>query len=370
MIKKVLIIGNSVRNIACSARKAGYIVYALDCFGDVDMQKCAKKSQLLGNMSINELRHIVESFGDVDAIIPGSGFETLNLKNTLNNTSKITKDASDKSRLPDKLESLGIPHPRTESMDKADGLGFPLMIKPRTGSGGMRNIMVRNEAEMNNFINKNDDSHDFIAQEFIEGVPCSVSLISTGDNAVAVALNEQIIGAPWLTRIPFAYCGNITPFHTKSKEEMVQYANQIAIEFKLRGSNGVDFMLTDKGIKVLEINPRFQGSLDTVELSTGSNIFDAHIRSFDGELPEIRESRCFAAKTIIFAEKEFVITKDISDILIKCMNDGKAVDIPRTGLTMHPDEPVTTMLATAWTRKMVLDKVRQYSQLIKKRTEV
>ena len=86
MIKKVLIIGNSVRNIACSARKAGYIVYALDRFGDVDMQKCANKAQLLGNMSDDELQDMVESFGDVDAIILGPGFENLKLKNTLNNT--------------------------------------------------------------------------------------------------------------------------------------------------------------------------------------------------------------------------------------------------------------------------------------------
>ena len=179
---------------------------------------------------------------------------------------------------------------------------------------------------------------------------------------MVVALNEQLIGTPWLTRMPFAYCGNITPFHTKLKEKMVQYAKQIAVEFKLRGSNGVDFILTDKDILVIEINPRFQGSLDTVELSTGSNIFEAHIRSFDGELPEIRESECFAAKTIVFAEKEFVITKNISRTLLKYMNEGKAVDIPRPGLTMRKDEPVMTMLATARTRKMVLNKVMQYSQ--------
>ena len=163
--------------------------------------------------------------------------------------------------------------------------------------------------------------------------------------------------------MPFAYCGNITPFHTKFKEEMVQYAKQIAIEFKLLGSNGVDFMMTDKGVQVIEINPRFQGSLDTVELSTGVNIFDAHVRSFEGELPQLRESRCFAAKTIIFAEKELVITKEISDTLIKCMNKGRAADIPNQAITIQPDEPITTMLATARTRMTVLDKVRQSSRI-------
>ncbi|NJD52922.1 MAG: ATP-grasp domain-containing protein [Candidatus Methanoperedens sp.] len=367
MIRKVLIIGNSVRNIACSAKKAGYIVYALDLFGDVDMQKCANKAQLLENTS--ELKQMVESFGDVDAIITGSGFETLDLKNTLNNTPKIAGEAGDKSKLPEKLDSLGIPHPETKPIDKADELGFPLMIKPVVGSGGMRNILVRNEAGMNHFKDY-FDTHDFLAQEFIEGIPCSASLISTGDDAAVVALNEQLIGLPWLTGVPFAYCGNITPFHTKFKEEMMQYAEQIAVEFKLRGSNGVDFIVTDKGTQVIEINPRFQGSLDTVELSTGLNIFDAHVKSFEGELPEIRESRCFAAKAIIFAEKELMITKEISDILIKCMDKGGAADIPRQGLTIHPDEPVMTLLATSRTRMTVLDKIRQSCELIKRRTEV
>jgi len=128
-------------------------------------------------------------------------------------------------------------------------------------------------------------------------------LISTGDDAVVVAINEQLIGIPWLTRIPFAYCGNITPFHTKFKADMEQYALQIAMEFKLQGSNGVDFMLTNKGVQVIEINPRFQGSLDTVELSTGMSIFDAHIRSFDGELPELRGFQCFCCKDDYFCRK-------------------------------------------------------------------
>ena len=367
-VRKVLVVGNSVRNIACSARKAGYIVYALDRFGDVDTRKCANKTQILENIPFNELHKIVDSFGDFDAIIPGPGFEKMKLKNTLSTPLKIIEDASDKSKLPGKMNSMGIPHPRTESIEKSDGMGFPLMVKPKVGSGGMKNIIIRNETEMKDFQNRSD-SNDFIAQEFVEGIPCSASLISTGDDAVVVALNEQLIGTPWLTRIPFAYCGNITPFHTKFKADMEQYALQIAMEFKLQGSNGVDFMLTNKGVQVIEINPRFQGSLDTVELSTGMSIFDAHIRSFDGELPELRGFQCFAAKTIIFAEKELIISQDISDTLIENMNKGRAADIPARGVVVQPDEPITTMLSTARTRMTVMDKVRSSSLHIKRRTE-
>jgi predicted ATP-grasp superfamily ATP-dependent carboligase len=368
-VKKVIVIGNSVRNIACSARRAGYIVYALDRFGDVDMQKCAHMSQIIENMTDKELQRNIESFGSVDAVILGPGFEHLKFETALNNPEEIMEEAGNKSKLPKSLGSMGIAHPETESIDKADGMGFPLIIKPKSGSGGMKNIIVRNESEMNLF-RKRVDSHEFIAQEFVEGIPCSASVISTGDEAVVVAVNEQLIGIRRLTRLPFAYCGNVTPFETKFREEMEEYSKQIAIEFKLQGSNGVDFMMTDKGVKVIEINPRFQGSIDTVELSTGLNVFDAHIKSFSGELPELMGPRCFAAKNIIYTDKKLKINRDISDTLVKYMSKGKAVDIPRSGQEVHPDEPMTTILATARTRKMVQEKVSRSARYIKGKTEV
>jgi len=368
-VQKVIVIGNSVRNIACSARRAGYTVYALDRFGDVDMQKCASYAQIIENLDERELQINISSFGCADAVILGPGFEHLKFENALNNPEKTMEEAGNKSKLPQKLRMMGIPHPDTESVDKADGMGFPLMVKPKSGSGGMKNLIVRNEEELRIFRGQKN-SHEFIAQEFIMGIPCSASVISTGDEAVVISVNEQLIGFPWLTRLPFAYCGNVTPFETKFREKMEEYSKQIAIEFKLLGSNGVDFMVTDKGVEVIEINPRFQGSIDTVELSTGLNVFDAHIKSFSGELPELRESRCFAAKNIIYADKKLKINRDISNMLIKYMTKGNAADIPRPGLEIHPDEPVTTTLATASTRKMALYRATRIARSIKNKTEV
>jgi predicted ATP-grasp superfamily ATP-dependent carboligase len=363
-VKNVIVVGNSARSLACSARRAGYTVYALDRFGDVDMERCATKAQIIENMDENELQRNISSFGSADAIVLGPGFEHLKCENALNNPEEIMEEAGNKSKLPKKLGSMGIPHPVTDLVDRAECMRFPLMVKPISGSGGMKNIIVRNVEELNLF-RERKDSHEFIAQEFVEGIPCSSSVISTGDEAVVVAVNEQLIGVPWLTRLPFAYCGNITPFETKFREEIEEYSKQIAIEFKLQGSNGVDFMLTDKGVYVIEVNPRFQGSIDTVELSTGLNVFDAHIKSFSGELPELRGPRCFAAKNIIYVDKKLKINKNISDTLIKYMRKGKAADIPCPGLEVSPDEPVTTILATARTRKMVQEKVSRTAQYIK-----
>ncbi len=367
-IKKVLVIGKSVRNIACSARKAGYTVHALDRFGDVDLQKCANKSQILEDMPEAEIHNVDESFFDADAVILGPGFEHLKFENALNNSKETMEEAGNKSKLPKKLKSMDIPHPETCSLDRSIDMVFPLILKPKSGSGGMKNIIVRDDTEMNIFRERND-SGEFVAQEFINGIPCSVSLICTGDEAAVVALNEQLIGIPWLTRLPFAYCGNITPFQTKFKEKMEQYAKQIANEFKLKGSNGVDFMLNDEGIKVLEVNPRFQGSIDTIELAFDFNVFDAHVRSFFGELPEPHIAKCFAAKNIIYADRELVIEKTLSDALIKCMKKGQAADIPCQGIKVLADEPITTVLATERNRETVLETVSKYAGFIKSKTE-
>lgn len=361
-IKNILVVANSARSIVCSAKKAGYTVFAIDRFGDVDTQKCADKSLFIGNA--DQLYEMAESLGMVDAVILGPGYENLKFKNTLNNPAIIMEKAGDKSKLPGKLERMGIPHPETVPVNRAQNIGFPLMLKPKLGSGGMRNMVVRNEEELASFQDKHD-ADTFIAQEFVEGIPCSASLISTGDEAVVVALNEQLIGIPWLTRLPFAYCGNITPFLTDFRNEMIQYSEQIALEFGLTGSNGVDFIQTEQGIVVIEVNPRFQGSLDTIEMSTGLNILDAHIRSFAGELPELKEPECFAAKTIMYANEKITIDQKISDALLKCMNMERAADIPRTGAIIQPDEPVTSVLATAKTRGAVLEKVRATSGCIK-----
>ncbi len=365
---RVLVIANSARSMVCSAKKAGCIVYALDRFGDADMRRCADKARLIVRSQENRLHELADSFGEVDAVILGPGFENLKFGNALINRPDVIEEAGNKSKLPEKLKSMGIPHPETESIKRAGSLGFPLMIKPKLGSGGMRNIVVRNEEELTLF-QEREDASEFIAQEFVEGIPCSASLISTGNEVVVVALNEQLIGLPWLTRLPFAYCGNITPFHTKFDNEMAEYAEQIALEFKLMGSNGIDFILTEKGATVIEVNPRFQGSLDTIELATGMNIFDAHIKSFGGELQRTTKPVCFAAKAIVYANKQVVIDRRISEMLKKCMDTESAADIPQHGAMIQPDEPITTMLATAEARSLVLKKVRASSLRIKDMTE-
>ena len=87
------------------------------------------------------------------------------------------------------------------------------------------------------------------------------------------------------------------------------------------------------------MNPRFQGSLDTVELSTGLNLnlVDASMKAVKGEgdlLAERVEAKRYAAKTIVFAKQEGIVMGNLD-------REG-IVDIPERGRIIKRGEPIAT----------------------------
>ncbi len=186
-------------------------------------------------------------------------------------------------------------------------------------------------------------------------------MLSTKNEALSVAVNEQLIGISWLSRLPFAYCGNVTPFRTDQAEEMEALAEELVLEFKLLGSNGVDFLVTERGPIVLEINPRFQGSLDTVEKAMNINLFEAHVGCFRGELPEKPKAKCFAARGVIYSDRELFIDRKLMDLILR----EKGADIPFSGTVIEPDEPLTSLFTCAPTREEAVLSLKRGANRVK-----
>lgn len=365
-MQNILVIGFNTRNVVCSASRAGYTVCSIDAFCDFDLQECAHASTFLECKTVQELHQLEASrintqmaeFGlEFDALVPGSGLEMLDHDDfpcpVLASSPDAMQKASDKLYLSKRLEALGIPHPRCYSPEELDAIEYPVMVKPISGGGGIFNRVARNRQELLaileelNGLNPELTEQTVIIQEFLEGVASSVSLLSTKNEALSVAVNEQLIGISWLSRLPFAYCGNVTPFRTDQAEEMEALAEELVLEFKLLGSNGVDFLVTERGPIVLEINPRFQGSLDTVEKAMKINLFEAHAGCFRGELPEKPKSNCFAARGVIYSERELFIDRKLMDLILR----EKSADIPSKGSIIELDEPLTSLFACAPTRE-------------------
>jgi len=106
---------------------------------------------------------------------------------------------------------------------------------------------------------------------------------------------------------------------------------------------------------VIEVNARFQGTLDTVECVSEISVFDAHVKAFSGELPEIdpdsESGTGFAGKAIVFTDHDLVIDEAISKRLAR----EPVRDIPEVGCKIPAGDPVTTIFCTGRTRAQVLD---------------
>ena len=370
-MQNILVIGFDTRNIVCSAHRAGYNVCSIDAFRDLDLQECAFASAFLECRTAKELHELdvskikaqIVAFGrEFDAIVPGSGLEMLDYNSfsctVLASCQDNIRKASNKKYLSKRLEALGISHPNCYSPDEMDAIGYPVMVKPVFGGGGILNRIARSKHELLSILEDLSgmdrcrlgpefSEETVVIQDFLEGIPSSVSLLSTRNEALSVAVNEQLIGIPWLSRLPFAYCGNITPFRTGQPEEMEALAEELVIEFKLLGSNGVDFLVTETGPVVLEINPRFQGSLDTVEKAMNINLFEAHAGCFRGELPPKPKANCFAARGIIYSDRELFIDRKLMDVILS----EKGADIPPQGTNIEPDWPLTSLFSCTSTRE-------------------
>ncbi|MBC7084960.1 MAG: ATP-grasp domain-containing protein [Methanomethylovorans sp.] len=376
----VLVIGFSTRNIVCSGYRTGYNMYALDSFCDQDTVECCiatkelpKKLDIRKKDTVDKIFDLIKSFNvEFDAIVPGSGFEIMDFRFLpwliLASDPERIQTVQDKLTLSCWLKDRGYPHPHVyDNIYRPDK--FPVIVKPRKGGGGIFNRIAWNEQELEKAIREILEAepsfcvNDLLLQDFVNGLPASVSVMATKDKALALAVNEQIIGASWLTRMQFAYCGNITPYEGKYAQDMCSISEKLIGELGLIGSVGIDFIVTESGPYIIEINPRFQGSLDTIELATGMNLFDAHVKAFQGKLPLRRPAiNMSAGRCIIYADHEIRLKPQILDEMRK----QQIADIPQTNYIAAADYPVTSIVRTGLNREYVLNLLKHDSAKIKR----
>lgn len=301
---RVLVAGFATRHIAQSAHAAGYEVFAVDHFCDQDLGFYAQEA-----MAFDELGDLFGAVAEMcerhrpDFIVPASGAEAIASRDLCGTPPEKVERFLDKLSTHQFFEETGIPTPGLLSPGE-----YPAMLKPRKGSGGWRNAIVHNDPEFLRWMEKYGDLPS-LSEEVVHGVPSSVCCLATGSSAIAVAVNRQILRGTG--DAAFGFSGSVTPFQSSAAPRMIGYAEHIAAESGCTGTIGVDFVAGDR-IHAIEVNPRFQATLDTIEIATGFNLFSAHMDACHGSLPAGRPvCRQVAARTILFAERDIVVNRNL-----------------------------------------------------------
>lgn len=382
----LLVIGLDVVSLATSVNRVGHNVYSVDYFGDFDLRRVCKNSlSIITQIKSESCGRLNENFSPIkllelfkkllkkhliDAVVLASGLEdfpeALSFINDhiqiLGNSPSLINNVRNKEKFFQNLKQFKIPHPVTEVVEdfqeakkKAKDIGYPIIIKPEKGFGGVGLRKVSNPKRFESvFKTVSSISQRVLIQEFIEGKPASASVISTAKRALTLTINEQLLGVRCLgQREPFGYCGNIVPLLTSKIiiERCEKIAERVISLYKLIGSNGVDFVVSKEGTpKVVEVNPRFQGTLECVEVVLGMNFFKAHLDACTlGILPkDIKNSGRYCTRLILFAPERSKVP-DLSTY-------AGVRDIPFPGVIIEKGEPLCSVIREDLNRKTSLAK--------------
>jgi predicted ATP-grasp superfamily ATP-dependent carboligase len=335
----VLVAGFSTRHVVQSAYRAGYVTYAVDHFCDQDLFWYTRD-----RMRFEELdeipgciRALCEKY-PIDFLVVTSGAEHLPSRVPILRTPPDRLERLlDKEKTYQIFIEMGIPTPALVT----DNI-YPVMVKPVKGAGGWRNRILHDDAEKAAWAQMFPDIPK-IFQQIVEGTPASVSCICNGKQARAVAINEQLLRGS--NEAPYGFSGCITPIVHPKSEEMIALAEKVAGQCGCIGSIGVDFVLSEN-VWAIEINPRFQATLDTVEMATGCNLFDMHVRAFSGDIPRSQPiPRRFAARAILFADQDLYLEKDLARFA------PSVADIPWPGTHFDEGNAVISVLGSGLTRE-------------------
>jgi len=197
-----------------------------------------------------------------------------NGKMSLNCKSNAISQVADKASFYETLQAMGFPIPKSLILN-SDGatadvlqtikkaLKFPLIFKPIDGTSCSGISVVNEDDQIEQAISKIrqvTSSKSFIVQEFIDGASASVSLISNGKKAIPLSLNSQslILSPPYAES---RYEGGCVPFSHSLEQEAFVLAQKVVEAFPgLRGYIGVDVVLTEFQVFVIEVNPRLTTS--------------------------------------------------------------------------------------------------------------
>ena len=202
-----------------------------------------------------------------------------------------------------------------------------------------------------------------VAGELVSGL-----FIADGQSAAVLGVSQAWAGRHEVGSGQFVYCGSLAPrVLRKSQFEALQLTGRVlASEFGLCGVFGIDFIIDDGTLWLLEINPRITASAEVCQPLLPFNIVAEHVRALansefnSDDLPSYPHALSpprFYGKAVVFNRQShpLVISSDIhrqlGDWLAHERSPSRTVstigDVPLPHCVIGPGSPVLTVMLNA-----------------------
>jgi len=343
MPERILIVAFSGRALAAAARRAGYVPLVADLFADVDTEELAGAHRLVkGELEAGFCAdHLLESLEYLAATKPqplgliyGAGFEACpdllremaKRWRLIGNAPEMVARMKEPSDFAGTCARLSISHPAVANAVPSSGR----WLRKSAGGAGGAHILPASATDP-------DDKNTYF-QEEVSGTAISVLFLAAGGDAVVIGFSEQW-RAP-CPDAPFRFGGAVRPaaISTECASALSQEVHLLAREYGLVGLNSADFLVSENGRWILEINPRPGATLDIFD-SDDHPLLAMHIAAIlNGTLPDAPKLDGAAATQIVYASHALSVPQGLH-------YPSWTMDRPRSSITLAEGEPFCTVLA-------------------------
>ena len=329
MKRNVLIfgVGSLQQSIIQRAKRMGLYTVGIDpcenaiCHNEVDAFEVVSGQDFEGTCSV------VEKYG-INAIVTTATDKPLVMMARIAEkygfpfySVEAAQWSTDKFKMKERFELGGVPHAQGRLISKAeeaDGLVFPVIVKPRDNSGSRGVKLCRNNEELQVSINEaleNSKLDTVLVEEFIEGPEYSIeSLHHDGKSEVIQFTEKKTTEFPYNVELGHIQPANISDWNKQKIREIVEKIGN-ALYFENCPSH-TELKINDRGIFVIETSPRLGGDYITstlTPLSTGVNLEDELLKMSLGEIITPTPNAIQYAGVRFFSFKEGSIIKHVPD---------------------------------------------------------
>lgn len=312
----------------------GLFVVGIDPCADAYSRNDVDAFVVVGGQDFEGTCAVVEEYG-IDAIVTAATDKPLVMMARIAEkygfpffSVDTARWSTDKFQMKERFELGGIPHARgrlISSVEDAEGLVFPVIVKPRDNSGSRGVKLCRNQGELKESIDEaleNSKLESVLVEEFIEGPEYSIEGLHYGSRSEVIQFTEKkTTEFPYNVELGHKQPANLTE---EQKVEIRGLVSKIGKVLKFENcSSHTELKINSRGIFVIETSPRLGGDYITstlVPLSTGINMEDQLLHIVLGEPVDTTTGRVERASGVEFFHFHEGVVKSVDPDIASISN--------------------------------------------------
>ena len=297
--KAVLIfgVGPLQESIIKRAKKMGLYTVGIDPCADATCKDCVDAFEVVPGQDYEAHCAVVEKYG-IDAIVTAATDKPLVMMARIAEkygfpfySVETAQWSTDKFQMKERFELGGVPHAQgrlISKVEEAEGMVFPVIVKPRDNSGSRGVKLCRSKEELEASMNEALEVSKLdtvLVEEFIEGPEFSIEgLHHDGKSEVIQFTEKKTTEFPYNVELGHIQPANISEENQQKIREIVSKIGA-ALHF-VNCPSHTELKINERGIFVIETSPRLGGDYITstlTPLSTGVNLEDELLKISLGE---------------------------------------------------------------------------------------